>query len=44
MNELSDALLTEAYEKAIELQLDNAFIKIIEDELTKRDCLKIEYS
>lgn len=33
---LSDALLKEAYEKAIELNLSDDFIQIIQEEMNKR--------
>lgn len=33
---LSDALLIEAYEKAIELNLNDDFIQIIKEEINKR--------
>lgn len=36
MNDLSDTLLMEAYEKAVELHLDHDFIYMIEEELSKR--------
>lgn len=36
MNCLSDALLMEAYEKAIELKLNDDFIQLIKEELDKR--------
>jgi len=36
MDCLSDALLQEAYEKAIELNLNHDFIQMIEEELNKR--------
>ena len=36
MDYLSDSLLVEAYEKAVELNLDHDFIHMIEEELTKR--------
>lgn len=36
MDCLSDALLIEAYEKAIELNLNHDFIQMIEEELNKR--------
>jgi len=36
MNCLSDALLLEAYEKAIELELHDDFIHLIKEELNKR--------
>lgn len=39
MEELSNILLTEAYEKAIELNLDNDFIQLIEEELTRRNTM-----
>lgn len=36
MDYLSDSLLVEAYEKAVELGLDGDFIHMIEEELSKR--------
>ena len=36
MDCLSDALLIEAYEKAIELNLNHDFIQMIEEELNNR--------
>lgn len=36
MDELSNSLLIEAYKKAVELKLDNDFINMIEEEISKR--------
>lgn len=36
MDLLSDTLLLEAYEKAVELQLNEDFISLIKEELVKR--------
>ncbi|MFZ4451949.1 sporulation histidine kinase inhibitor Sda [Salibacterium aidingense] len=44
MNQLSDELLIEAYEKALRLQLNEDFISLIEEELKHRSlqekCMK----
>jgi len=37
MNSLSDKLLVETYEKAIKLDLDDNFIKIIKQEMRRRE-------
>nr|WP_138417684.1 sporulation histidine kinase inhibitor Sda [Aquibacillus sediminis] len=37
MNYLSDDLLIDAYEKALELDLDDYFIQLLSDELHHRD-------
>ena len=39
MEEFSIILLSEAYDKAIELNLDNDFIHLIEEELTRRNTM-----
>ncbi|SDH46585.1 developmental checkpoint coupling sporulation initiation to replication initiation [Alteribacillus persepolensis] len=40
MKQLSDDLLIEAYEKALDLQLNDDFILLIEKEMTRRSLLK----
>lgn len=42
MKNLSDQLLIEAYEKAVELNLDSDFISILLDEMNER-YLNIQY-
>ncbi|MCE7792985.1 sporulation histidine kinase inhibitor Sda [Salipaludibacillus sp. CUR1] len=37
MNEISDDLLKEIYQKAVEFNLDSDFIKLLTDELVKRN-------
>ncbi|MBB5173975.1 sporulation histidine kinase inhibitor Sda [Texcoconibacillus texcoconensis] len=39
MNHLSDELLMETYEKAVELKLSDDFIRLIENELERRSLL-----
>lgn len=40
---LSDELLFEAYTKAIELELNTDFIRLIQDEINNRELAKLEY-
>ena len=40
---LSDELLFEAYTKAIELELNDDFIRLIKDEINNRNLTKLEY-
>ncbi|SFE28233.1 sporulation histidine kinase inhibitor Sda [Alteribacillus iranensis] len=43
MEQLSDDLLVEAYEKAIQLELEDDFVTLIEKELRKRSLLMGNY-
>lgn len=43
MEYLSDELLFEAYNKAIELELDTDFIRLIRDEINNRASTNFEY-